>query len=140
MEASSRSSEPLDPVWRLVAFGRGGVKLAVLLLFLMPSTLGELRGGLGKHGYVVHHVTAVNKLCADSNAGLGCPWVSSAPFPWVSVGRAQPRSWVVLSRQERVVSQLLVFIRRTLCFSVLNVVRETVWGAGGCRNIERCNF
>lgn len=41
MEVSSRSSEPLDPVWLLVAFGRGGVKLAVLLLFLLPFTLGH---------------------------------------------------------------------------------------------------
>nr|XP_038946952.1 complement component receptor 1-like protein isoform X6 [Rattus norvegicus] len=37
MEASS----PLDPVGRLVAFCRGGVHLAVLLLFLSPSTLGQ---------------------------------------------------------------------------------------------------
>lgn len=41
MEVSSRSSEPLDPVWLLVAFGRGGVKLEVLLLFLLPFTLGH---------------------------------------------------------------------------------------------------
>lgn len=41
MGASSRSSEPLDPVGRLVAFCRGGVHLAVLLLFLSPSTLGQ---------------------------------------------------------------------------------------------------
>lgn len=72
MEVSSRSSEPLDPVWLLVAFGRGGVKLEVLLLFLLPFTLGELRGGLGKHGHTVHREPAVNRLCADSNAGLGC--------------------------------------------------------------------
>ncbi|XP_029394620.1 complement component receptor 1-like protein [Mus pahari] len=41
MESSSRSSEPKDPAWRIVAFGRGGVQLAVLLLFLLPSTLGQ---------------------------------------------------------------------------------------------------
>jgi complement component (3b/4b) receptor 1 len=41
MEVSSRSSEPLDLVWLLVAFGQGGVKLAVLLLFLLPFTLGQ---------------------------------------------------------------------------------------------------
>lgn len=41
MEASARRSDPLDPVGRLGAFCRGGVHLAVLLLFLSPSTLGQ---------------------------------------------------------------------------------------------------
>lgn len=40
MDASSRSSEPLVQVGRLVAFCRGRVQLAVLLL-LLPFTLGQ---------------------------------------------------------------------------------------------------
>ncbi|XP_028616867.1 complement component receptor 1-like protein [Grammomys surdaster] len=41
MEATSPSSEPLDPVGRLEVLCLRGVLLAVLLLFLLPFTLGQ---------------------------------------------------------------------------------------------------
>ncbi|XP_026635793.1 complement component receptor 1-like protein [Microtus ochrogaster] len=40
---ASRSSERPGPAGRLVAFSRGGAKLAILLLFLPPSVLGQCK-------------------------------------------------------------------------------------------------
>ncbi|KAK7796132.1 hypothetical protein U0070_016537, partial [Myodes glareolus] len=46
---ASRSSERPGPVGRLGAFCYGGAQLAILLLFLPPSILGEPQGGAGRH-------------------------------------------------------------------------------------------
>lgn len=93
-----------------------------------------------RHGCTVRLRPAVNRLSTDPNAGLRSLWVPGAPFPWLSLERVQPGYWVVLSRQERLGSQLPVFIRCTLYLPVLNVepivVRERCGGSRGLRNMR----